>query len=500
MNMQWNMIVVYWDLRPDVNRICVNYSMDNFNPKELVTSVFGENVRLINGMNVFRIFHDVKRLAIYNFGGRPGAGKDISFRSFSGRGVQDGLSLLEQGTLIKNNIFGAGYKEGEQVSLGCSVKGKVWSYQRGNLQELTKWFEIIGDLISNEAIDPDVVLRNTLSPQIITERPAVIPVAVDWPFEMFNRTESSFVFTINGSNFDLSNSELNIVDVAFNAPIRFSLDTDFTSTVFEYIIGERTVDGKSLPFFELIKVEGPDVSISYGSYAPENITAYFEKSSPIFWFANGGQLTHNLYITVREHPGKIPLDNIVRDTWPGVNLSKESQDVFPYERDSIQYYWISKIIDDFDIVYDDDASGEIADVIGINEHEKFIDIHLYHLKFAIGGTVSNQIDNFYQVSGQAQKSLVWKHRGGREFFNHLLRRITKTMSGNTCSRLIKGTNEDLERLLSEAKWDKELRFNIYIVQPDFRKSTASEDILLLLGVTYHYLATVGNVNLKVHSS
>lgn len=209
---------------------------------------------------------------------------------------------------------------------------------------------------------------------------------------------------------------------------------------------------------------------------------------------------HNLYITVREHPGKIPLDNIIPDTWAGVNLRKESQDIYPYERDSIQYYWITKIIDDFDIVYDDDASGEIADVIGINENETFIDVHMYHLKFAIEGIVSNQIENFYQVTGQAQKSLSWKHRSGREFFNHLLRRMKKTMNGNTCSRLLKGETADLERLLSQAKWDKELRFHIYIVQPGFNKSSASDDILLLLGVTYHYLATVGNVELIVYSS
>ena len=76
----------------------------------------------------------------------------------------------------------------------------------------------------------------------------------------------------------------------------------------------------------------------------------------------------------------------------------------------------------------------------------------------------------------------------------------KTKNGNTCSRLIKGTEEELESLLNAAKWTKEMRFHIYIVQPSLEKANASDDILLLLGNTYHYLHTVGNVELKVYTS
>jgi hypothetical protein len=73
-----------------------------------------------------------------------------------------------------------------------------------------------------------------------------------------------------------------------------------------------------------------------------------------------------------------------------------------------------------------------------------IDIHLYHLKFAKKGEVNNDIENFYQVCGQAQKSLKWKHKEGRDFFNRLLKRKTKKRKGTTCSRIIdgKGTEED----------------------------------------------------------
>ena len=45
-----------------------------------------------------------------------------------------------------------------------------------------------------------------------------------------------------------------------------------------------------------------------------------------------------------------------------------------------------------------------------------------------------------------------------------------------------------------------MKFHIYIVQPSLVKGEGSENIMLLLGNTHHYLHTVGNVELKVYSS
>ncbi len=211
-------------------------------------------------------------------------------------------------------------------------------------------------------------------------------------------------------------------------------------------------------------------------------------------------MLQNLYVKLKVFPGVISLDSIVTDDWNGVNIEKESQDVTPYIQDSIQYYFIDKIRNDFQIIYDDDGKGEIADIIGINDSAQVIDIHLYHLKYAKNGRIGNDIDNFYQVCGQAQKSLKWKHKDGREFFNRLFKRKTKTLNGVSCSRIIKGTENDLENLLDQAKYTKPIKFHMYIVQPALSKANPSNDILLLLGNTQHYLATVGNIDLKVYAS
>jgi len=497
-NLQWDIIIIHWDLRPNINRVFLNTSIKGFSSNLLIDAIFGEgSASLITGMDVFRIFHNVNRLSLYNVGTRKGIGQDITFQSYYGKGVQDGIRELEQGTLIKNNIFGVGYKEGEKVSLGCSVKGKIWSYLRGNLDELTKWCRSIGEIVENNTIDPNIVLRHTLAIEKISRRPNVFPTLVDWHPSMYEFAEDRYQFIINGRYFDSSVAELNIINPSTNGNLQFSLDTEQHSVQFEIQLGLNPETQES--YFRVIKLNDIACTVQYGNKSAA-ISDFFQEFTPTIWFADGSQLLQNLYVKLKEHPGIISLENIITDEWNGVNIQHESQDVAPYIQDSIQYYFINKVRNDFQIIYDDDGKGEIADIIGINNSDDVIDIHLYHLKYALNGQLSNNIDNFYQVCGQAQKSLKWKHREGREFFNHLFRRVNKTLNGVSCSRIIKGTEEDLESLLEQAKFSKPIKFHIYIVQPSLRKANASEDILLLLGNVHHYLSTVGNIDLKVYSS
>jgi superfamily II DNA or RNA helicase len=498
-NLKWDIIIIHWDLRPGLNRIFLNTSLKQYLAKELLEKIFGEgNVSLITGMCVFRIFHNVNRLSLFNVGTRKGIGQDITFQSYFGKGVQDGIKLLEQGTLIKNNIFGVGYKAGEKVSLGCSVKGKIWSYQRGNLDELIKWCKTIGEVVEDETIDPNVVLQHTLAIEKLGHRPVdAMPILIDWHPEMYENIESRYHLNINGNLINFENVELNLLNPDLHQPLQFSVDTENISVRFQINIDTNPQTNET--FYEIVQLTNEVCLIQYGN-KNENLLHFFQFNVPTIWFADGSQLFGNLYVKLKNRPDLIHQDSIIGDDWTGVSIERESQGIAPYIQDSIQYYFIEKIKDNFQIVYDDDGKGEIADIIGINDTGDVIDVHLYHLKYASEGNINNNIGNFYQVCGQAQKSLKWKHKDGREIFTHLFKRKTKTLNGNSCSRIVKGTEGDLENLLEQAKWTKAIRYHMYIVQPSLSKANASDDILLLLGNVQHCLATVGDIDLLVYTS
>ncbi|MFD2586751.1 MULTISPECIES: DEAD/DEAH box helicase [Flavobacteriaceae] len=501
-NLQWDLLVVHWDKRKESNLAYVHTSFKSLKSEKLINAIFDEPNSIINGMNVFRVFHDVKRLRLYNFGGRKGIGQDISYQSFFGKNVEDGIKQLEQGTLKKNNTFGTGYKSGEQVSIGCSVKGKVWAYLRGNLKELNDWCENLGSVLINPNINPNIFLKNTIIPTVIVNRPThTLPITLDWNAEIYRHPEHRFLFKVKNSQktYDLSYSELNIVDSNIEKPIKFSWDCDDLSIEFEIILGTKLVDGISTPDCKIVRIGNTDATVSYGSKV-EKIEDFLNEFYPVIFFADGSQLELNYYFKPNDPVEKFNKDLLQSWDWTGVSLNKESMGIKPYIQDSIQYQFIQRIMDDYDIIYDDDGSGEIADVLAINKSKGKIDIHLFHLKYAKGGNVSNNIENFYQVCGQAQKSLNWKYREGKELFVHLLKRIVKREKGQECSRLIKGSVEDLESLYTSVKWNLDTKFHIYIVQPSLSKANASDSILSLLSTTSHYLATVGDVNLQVITS
>jgi len=331
----------------------------------------------------------------------------------------------------------------------------------------------------------------------LQQRPNVMPILIDWHPEMYENAESRYILDINGSVYDLSNAELNLLDPSVNQSLKFSVDTAEHSVQFEIEIGFNQATNEA--YYKVNQLTNQNSSIQYGRNN-ESLLDYFQQTTPTLWFADSSQLFGNLLVKLKVQPDVFSTDSLIADDWTGVNIRNESQDIAPHIQDSIQYYFIEKIKNDFQIIYDDDGRGEIADIVGINDSDTVIDIHLYHLKYAKNGQVNNDIDNFYQVCGQAEKSLKWKHKDGREFFTHLFKRKTKTLGGNNCSRIIKGTEVDLDNLLNQAKWTKAMRFHIYIVQPSLSKANASNDILLLLGNVQHYLATVGNIELKVYSS
>lgn len=326
-----------------------------------------------------------------------------------------------------------------------------------------------------------------------------MPILIDWNPEIYENSENKYSFIINGTSFDFADIELNIFDpnIDINKNLRFTLDSDSETVQFEFRMG--ICEETNQPYFKVVNESKNTCIIQYGKWK-KALVDFFQDTPPTIWFADGSQLFGNHYVKLKIRPDVIPNDLIITDPWKGVNIGKESQYIAPYIQDSIQYYFIQKIKNDFQLIYDDDGKGEIADIIAINNLDNVIDIHLYHLKYAKNGIVNNDIENFYQVCGQAEKSLKWKHKEGRDFFNHLFKRKTKSHNGMRCSRIIKGTEDDLEELLSQAKWTKSMKFHIYIVQPSLSKANASDDILLLLGNVHHYLSTVGNIDLKVYSS
>ena len=482
-NLNWEIIVVYFDAQ--YRRIYLNSSI-KLNGESFLKHLFSNPIKYQDD-KMFRVFSDVLRLRLFNVGARLPKGKDISYQSYYGSSVQDGLDLLTQGRLQKNNIFGVGYRNGHLTSIGCSCKGKVWSRERADLQHYQEWCKEVGRIISDERIDPNIVLQNTLKFEKMSSFPNVVPISMDWNPEIYEHYALMLKLGDNILSFD----ELDLTieeDTTIGKDILFSFR--YEDSYCKYKI---TINNQKIIY---TKISGSEIKFYKGNL-DESLEEFLEDSPMTIFYADDSVSYGVNYCKPKRHADEIPEGLITTLSWENVDLSKESQHSAPYETDSIQYYMSQNLWNQYEYLIDDDGSGEIADLVGINNSERVIDITLFHLKFAKGGKISKSIENLYQVCGQAQKSVRWKYIGGYKVFDHILRRNEKKEQKGKSSSLLKGNIKDIIKLREEASNKKELRFHVVIVQPGMSKSECTHEMKILLGNTVRVLHEMANIDCRV---
>ena len=322
---------------------------------------------------------------------------------------------------------------------------------------------------------------------MLSKFPKAYPISIDWHPDVYEHYVQQVVFE-NGifsfDEIDISIDSSTIVGdnviVNFVAGVnqsRYKLEIQDKKVKYSLLSGKpiRFLHGNSELSLEDFLSESP-------------MTIYYADNS----ISYGVNLCRP-----KPHADEIPEELISTFSWENIDLSKESQRSAPYRKDSIQYFMVQQIIGDYDYLIDDDGSGEMADLVAINNSENTIEITLYHLKFAIGGTVSQKIDNLYQVCGQAQKSIRWKYVCGNKVFEHLLKRNEQKIKNNKSSSLLKGTIKDITKLKEEASNRKEICYHVVIVQPGMSKSNCTHEMKILLGNTVQVLHEMANIDCRV---
>ena len=500
----WSYLVLFWD--EDKNLLYINSSDNGSVFKDIANHVMGANGQepvLIKGMDVFRTFHNLKRTKLRNVGLKVYLGKDVRYRMHAGRDVERALSDAELQNSEKAFVVGDGFENGDKTSIGASYKGRIWSLNgAGDILTFKNWCLEQGEKLTNDGIDGNQILTQTLIPKTIHRLPnRAVPFAIDWDGMMWDQRENHFAFNLLGVESRLFNTDLVLREVnpVQGDSIFFSVTNGIQRVEFKLELFENRQNPDNVyADYRVMKLTDGEATINYGR-KEINLADFFYDFAPTVFFTDGSSLCGTEYIELNTPPTIYNKNRIDGWNWQGVDLSVESQGVAPnIKTNSIQYHVIQKLMaGDYDIIYDDDNAGEIADVITLKQVDNRIHIGLYHLKFAQGGEVTNRIGNFYEVCGQAQKSANWKYKESEELIDHMLRRETKREGDNECSRIQKGDKDTLVRLLKLAKKKIPVSYSIYIVQPGASKAGVSNEILTLLGVTDSYLKDKTGIDLQV---
>src|SRR5680860_1007213 len=183
----WDLVVMHHD--PVSNILYIGYSEKRLDVNALVEAISGKKAKPLNGDIVFRSFDSIKRLSIVHAGIFKPANHLHRYSRLSGADVTTELSKWKEGKRCqKSDFVGVGFRGGFPVSVGASVKGKVWSPARaGDLKNWKSWCLDIGRMLTDETIDSNQLLEDSASRVQLDQYPKdLVVLATDWSEQLYD--------------------------------------------------------------------------------------------------------------------------------------------------------------------------------------------------------------------------------------------------------------------------------------------------------------------------
>ncbi len=153
------------------------------------------------------------------------------------------------------------------------------------------------------------------------------------------------------------------------------------------------------------------------------------------------------------------------------------------------------------VLFDDDGTGEAADVVSIGVQDNRLLVDLYHCKYSSGTRPGARVDDLYEVCGQAQRSVHW-----RSDTMHLIRHLRgredarrRSLGPAHVTRFERGDLKELREIMKTAQRLVPV-FRIFIVQPGLSQASVGQKQLELLAATESYLMDTSAIPLHVIAS
>lgn len=485
----YHLYVVYWSQAQQL--LFINSSNNDSLHEALAAAVCGDSAERITGENVYRAMAGVARLVPTNVGLLDVRNRSRRFSMHVGADVIEGFPAAEAQTKTKTNIFAYGYEAGGRVSIGASLKGRIWSYRVAeSLKHWTDWCDHVGAKLIDDGLSVDEVMGHFIRPEVVEERPRLVPLGLEWPWEVVAGISDQVEVEYDGSRQALGDIELEITEQASSGPIPFALTSAEWTAPYRIELGEgemrfSAVDGEA----ELLL---RDQRLAFSAFlAQAGLYIHFEHEAIVVPPA----------LLLRPPRDLPPFDAAALEPvdWTGIDLTSESRGP-DLRTNSIQTRMLEHIdtLAEWDIVLDDDGSGEIADIVAMRIEDEALLLHFTHCKYVPGGRPRAQVEDLYVVCGQAQKSARWR-RNLPLLLQKLIGRERRRIVAGRRSGFVRGDTHALYRVADEAHLLRP-SLTIALAQPGLSKASVSPAQLELLASTETYVRETANSGLQVFCS
>ncbi len=486
-DINYKLLIAYWNEANNQLSIFTNdYKL--FGVVKLARSICGVETSVYSGDGIFGIFNKIEFPLVRNLGAsQRGA---ISFTQFFGSNVTEGLDRISQAELNLSNIATIGYEDGEKVIWGCSEKkGKIWSPQScDSILDWKNWVDYAWEKVTAGGIDQDNITRDFLRPEKIVHRHESYPISVQWGEFIQNNYEDRVKICFGENEVPFYMVDLALDEHPEEGPLKISISAGDYKSIYKFDIMETS------PYFEYTLIEGTSLGILIGKKDKVDFVEYMN-TDPVYVNYIDGSFSYNHFlIKVPDAIGQYPKEDLIVEDWSGIDIKSESMGKGRI-KNTVQYRSFERIRDDYDVIINDDGSGEAADLVALKLTDDAIQMELVHCKFSASESPGARVKDFYEVCGQAQRSIRWKHQGFMALYKRLTHRESlwrKTSS----TRFLKGTIGELTDIKNHSRRCK-IELKVTIIQPGLSAEKVNPEILKLLGSTAQYIKKTTQANLNV---
>ena len=488
-NREWDLFILHYD--GERGLLFLSSTDHSSRHTDLAEAVGATSI--MEGDIIFRTLGRVNRLIFQNVGLKKPGRRNLGYAMYTGSDVVEALSIAERGGSVKNNVSDTGWEDGRHVAIGCSAKGRVWSRESGPIPRFVKWCDTVGDKLLDTSIQTENIIRNVLIPKPITKLPDTEILNIEWPAEILHYLEEKVVFTDGTSE-----------DSLFSFDLKFSsINRHLNSITFDLVHASKGIWASYALFiggadpYRVTHVSGPQLQIKVAKVAAP-LEKYFQDYPPLVRFMDLQELDGNSLIGPQD-PRTLTIDDERFESWPwtDVDIRKESLWKNGVERqDSIQGYVARHYVDaGFNVVFDDDASGEAADLICLKEESDHIRLALVHCKFAGNQSPGERVKDVVEVCAQAVRCVKWNGRFP-QLCHHIKNRNETLASKGRADRYIVGTSRELMRLQKLSRV-KVVKPEVLVAQPGLSQANRTDEQTAVIAAAATYLKETIGIDLDI---
>ena len=317
-NTEYNLYMVHWDEVRDL--LFIHSSRLKELHEALAKKLCGGDIARVNGEEVYRCLHGIRRLCLNTLGLSEAQRRPVRYSQFMGTDITEQIEQLPGNrNRSKTNLFGQGYTDEGKVTIGCSRKGKFWSYDAtNNFGEWIDWCHELGSKVLDESIPTNAFLKNLIRPERQSEMPKQTPIAAVWPERILDQDENRIEIGIGGRSHPILNCDISIARFSDDGPVRLKISAEEDACELEMTIS----DG-----FAVYRTVGTDeVSVSIGRRRI-SVSEWFKEDPPQIYYGSGDMLVDSELFLLPERDGQAVFDpdKLTTRNWDDVDIRVESQ-------------------------------------------------------------------------------------------------------------------------------------------------------------------------------